>query len=101
MSFNAWPSLLAFVAGALATLSPCVLPLLPVVVAAALARHRWGPLALAVGLALSFTAAALLVAGSGMALAPEHLRALGGAGLVLSGSVLTSARLQAAFSDLQ
>lgn len=97
MSFNAWPPLLAFVAGALATLSPCVLPLLPVVVAAALARHRWGPLALAGGLALSFTAAALLVAGSGLALAPEHLRALGGTGLVLSGSVLTSARLQAAF----
>ena len=99
MSVNVWPPLLAFLAGAMATLSPCVLPLLPVVVAAALARHRWGPLALAAGLALSFTTAALLVAGSGLALAPEHLRALGGTGLALSGSVLMSARLQAAFEQ--
>ena len=97
MMLDASSPLLAFAAGALATLSPCVLPLLPVVVAAALASHRLGPLALASGLALSFTSAALLVAGAGLALglAPEHLRAIGGAGLVLAGAVLMSERLQA------
>ena len=45
---------LALAAGALSTLSPCVLPLLPVVAGAALDRHRLGPAALAGGLAASF-----------------------------------------------
>lgn len=45
--------LLAFVAGTLSVLSPCVLPLLPVVVGAALQQHRHGPLALGVGLVVS------------------------------------------------
>ena len=40
-----------FLAGALSTLSPCVLPLLPLVVGGAAAAHRAGPLALAAGLA--------------------------------------------------
>lgn len=97
MLLDASSPLLAFAAGALATLSPCVLPLLPVVVAAAVASHRLGPLALAGGLALSFTSAALLVATAGLALglAPEHLRVFGGGGLVLAGAVLVSPRLQA------
>ena len=37
----------AFLAGALSTLSPCVLPMLPLVLGTALSRHRFGPLALA------------------------------------------------------
>ena len=43
---------LALLAGALSTFSPCVLPLVPVLVAAAVSAHRWGALALGVGLAL-------------------------------------------------
>ncbi len=39
--------LLAGLAGVLASLSPCVLPILPIVLAAAGAEHRLGPLALA------------------------------------------------------
>ena len=45
---------LAFVAGVLSTLSPCVLPLLPIVFATAAGEHRAGPAALAAGLAVSF-----------------------------------------------
>ena len=44
-----------YLAGVLSTLSPCVLPLLPLVVGSALAAHRVGALVLAAGLALSFT----------------------------------------------
>jgi cytochrome c-type biogenesis protein len=44
---------LAFLAGVLSTLSPCVLPLLPIVLGAAVSAHRAGPVALAAGLALS------------------------------------------------
>lgn len=46
----------AWLAGMLSTLSPCVLPLLPVLIGSALRDHRLGPLALAGGLALSFAA---------------------------------------------
>lgn len=45
----------AYVAGILTLVNPCVLPLLPVVVAAAFQGSRSGPLMLAVGLTLSFT----------------------------------------------
>ncbi len=59
---------LAFVAGVLSILSPCVLPLLPLVFAGAAAEHRLGPLALAGGLALSFTAIGLFVATIGFSI---------------------------------
>jgi cytochrome c biogenesis protein CcdA len=59
---------LALVAGALSTLSPCVLPLIPVVLGTAATEHRYGPLALASGLALSFTAIGLFVATVGFAI---------------------------------
>ena len=45
---------LAFAAGLLTILSPCILPLAPIVVASARAKDARGPLALAVGLALTF-----------------------------------------------
>ena len=38
---------LGYLAGVLTLLSPCVLPLVPIVVATALAAHRLGPYALA------------------------------------------------------
>src|SRR5205085_10635872 len=53
---------LGFAAGALGTLSPCVLPLLPLVIAGAIERHRPGPLVLAAGLAGSATIVGLGVA---------------------------------------
>ena len=52
----------AFLAGILSVLSPCVLPLLPLVLGAAASEHRLGPVALAAGLALSFTVIGLFVA---------------------------------------
>ncbi len=58
---------LAFLAGILSVLSPCVLPLLPLVLAAA-SEHRLGPAALAAGLALSFVVIGLFVATVGFAM---------------------------------
>ena len=46
--------LFAFIAGVLSILSPCVLPTLPIALGAAASEHKWGPVALATGLALSF-----------------------------------------------
>ena len=59
---------LAFVAGILSVLSPCVLPLLPLVLGAAASEHRLGPAALAAGLALSFVVIGLFVATVGFAI---------------------------------
>lgn len=58
---------LAFLAGALSILSPCVLPLLPIVLGSAASAHRSGPVALAAGLALSFVTIGLFVATIGFA----------------------------------
>jgi cytochrome c biogenesis protein CcdA len=52
---------LAFLAGLLTSLSPCVLPVLPLVVGAALSQHRLGPLALCGGLAASFSLLGVIV----------------------------------------
>ncbi|MGL4445177.1 MAG: cytochrome c biogenesis protein CcdA, partial [Alsobacter sp.] len=59
---------LAGLAGILSTLSPCVLPLIPIVLGAAAAESRFGPLALAAGLAISFSAIGLFVATIGFAI---------------------------------
>ncbi|MCJ2035994.1 cytochrome c biogenesis CcdA family protein [Methylobacterium sp. J-068] len=59
---------LAFLAGILSVLSPCVLPLLPLVPGAAASEHRLGPAALAAGLALSFVVIGLFVATIGFAI---------------------------------
>ena len=44
----------AYGAGLLTLINPCVLPILPIVLATALNASRHGPLALAAGLSLSF-----------------------------------------------
>jgi cytochrome c-type biogenesis protein len=58
---------LALLAGILTALSPCVLPILPIVLGTAASEHRLGPVALAAGLAFSFTAIGLFVATIGFA----------------------------------
>ncbi len=89
-------ALLAALAGLLSLLSPCVLPLLPVLVASATAEHRLGPAALAIGLALSFTTMGLLVAiaGRGLNIEPETLRFASAVLLVAVGLVLALPILQ-------
>lgn len=61
----------AFLAGLLSTLSPCVLPLLPVLLGSAIQQHRLAPLMLTAGVGLSFTAIGLLVASVGFAIGIE------------------------------
>ncbi|WP_257167228.1 cytochrome c biogenesis CcdA family protein [Bradyrhizobium sp. SRS-191] len=56
---------LAFLAGLLSILSPCVLPLVPIVLGAAASAHPRGVVALAAGLALSFTGIGLFIALAG------------------------------------
>jgi cytochrome c-type biogenesis protein len=89
----------AVIAGLLSCLSPCVLPILPLVLGAAVAEHRWAPLALSGGLALSFTAVGLFVAtvGFSLGLEAEVFRRLAAIVLIGFGLVMLIPRLQAAF----
>ncbi|MGA7540495.1 MAG: hypothetical protein WBW93_17190, partial [Steroidobacteraceae bacterium] len=57
-----------FLAGILSTLSPCVFPLLPLVLGAATSADRSGAFWLAGGVAVSFTAAGLFLATVGFAI---------------------------------
>ncbi len=91
---------LAFLAGVLTVLSPCVLPLLPIVLGAAASQHRLGPLALAGGLALSFTAIGLFVATVGFAMGLDTgvFRTVSAVLLIGVGLVLLVPRLQEQFA---
>src|SRR5258708_7649452 len=88
---------LAFVAGIVSIFSPCILPLLPVVLGTAVSAHRLGPAALAAGLALSFLVLGLFVAtvGFSFALDTEVLRTIAASLLVAVGLVLMVPLLQA------
>ena len=89
-------SLLALAAGGLSVLSPCVLPLLPLVLGAAVSEHRYGPAALAAGLALSFVAVGLFVAtvGFSIGLDASLFRTLAAVLMLAAGVVLLVPRLQ-------
>ena len=84
---------LAFLAGLLSTLSPCVLPLLPIVLRAAASEHRLGPVALAGGMALSFVAIGLFVAtvGFGLKLSSDLFRGVSAALMIVFGIIMISA----------
>lgn len=88
---------LAFIAGLLSVLAPCVLPLLPIVIASAANESRAGPLALATGLALSFTAIGLFVATIGFSVGfdGDWFRKFGGVLLLGFAAILLVPSLQA------
>jgi cytochrome c biogenesis protein CcdA len=87
---------IAFLAGIFSTLSPCVLPLVPLVLGAALTVHRFGPVALAAGLAISFVAIGLFVAtiGFSLGLNGDSFRAVSAVLMTAVGLLLLIKRLQ-------
>ncbi|MBM3485014.1 MAG: cytochrome c biogenesis protein CcdA [Alphaproteobacteria bacterium] len=91
---------LSLVAGALSTLFPCVLPILPIVVAAALDRHPLGPLALTAGLAASFAAMGVILATVGLAIGldVDTVRNAGAVLMLGLGTILLSGALQMRFA---
>ena len=90
-------SFLAFVAGILSILSPCVLPILPIVLGTAASNHRQGPLALTAGLSLSFVGIGLFLAtvGHSIGLDADRLRYVAAALIMIVGFVLLVPQFQA------
>jgi cytochrome c biogenesis protein CcdA len=91
---------IAFLAGVLSTLSPCVLPLIPIVLAAAVSEHRWAPAALGLGLALSFVVVGLFVATIGFAIGldTDLFRKVGAVLLIAMGAILAVPFFQSRFA---
>ncbi|MEH6420075.1 cytochrome c biogenesis CcdA family protein [Pseudomonas sp. CGJS7] len=87
---------LSGLAGLLTALSPCVLPVLPMVASSATGRSRWGLVTLAAGLALSFTIIGVVVTSSGSLLGLDErtLRKGAGALMLVFGTILLSQTLQ-------
>ena len=65
--------LLGYLAGVLTLINPCVLPVLPIVLATALQAGRTGPVVLAAGMSLSFVIVGMTVAVFGRALGIDEL----------------------------
>lgn len=82
MSVTAAQLGLSLAAGSLTTLSPCVFPLLPLVLGGALQANRFAPIALGLGMAVSFAGLGMLVGAAGPALGID------GDGVRVAGAVL-------------
>lgn len=87
---------LTVLAGIFSTLSPCVLPLLPVVLGTAVSHHRLGPVALSLELGISFATIGLFVAVIGFSIGLDLtvFRMIGGVIMIGIGTVLMVPLLQ-------
>ncbi len=90
MSLDFFSILLAWLAGVLSILSPCVWPLVPIVMVSAAGKGRWGPLFLALGLSTAFALAGgiLTFVLLNLGLNPDAFRWLASVFLVLIGLIL-------------
>ncbi|SIT45702.1 Cytochrome c biogenesis protein [Paraburkholderia ribeironis] len=100
MTFGLGAYGLSFAAGALTTLSPCVLSLAPILVASALSIHRMAVVALALGLGASFSAMGIFLAtlGASFGFDDRAFRTVAALLMILFGLTMLSARLQTMFS---
>src|SRR4029077_6478325 len=89
-------SLAFLLAGVLSILSPCVLPILPIVLGAAASEHRFGPAALAAGLSVSFVVVGLFAATIGYSIGLDLgvFRNVAAVLMIAVGAILLVPRLQ-------
>lgn len=92
---------LAVLAGSLTTLSPCVFPVLPLVVGGSVQQNRLAPVAMGLGMAFSFALIGMLLGALGPALGidGDHVRTFGGVLLLTFGMVMLIPVLNARFTE--
>ena len=92
--------ILGYVAGLLTLINPCVLPILPVVLASSLQAGRAGPLALAAGMSLSFVALGLgiSIAGRSLGLTEESVSNAAAVLMIGFGAILLVPSFSARFA---
>ncbi|MBU3621993.1 cytochrome c biogenesis CcdA family protein [Polynucleobacter sp. CS-Odin-A6] len=100
MEFSIGTYAIALLAGALSTLSPCVLPLLPIIIGSSVAEHKAGPFVLAAGMALSFAMIGTMLASVGVSIGlnQNSFRFVAAIVMMLIGIVLISKNLQERFA---
>lgn len=91
---------LGYLAGLLTLINPCVLPVLPIVLGSALQASPRGPLALALGMSISFVVLGVVISAFGYALGldSEMVARAGAVMMVAFGVVLLVPRFSAVFS---
>jgi cytochrome c-type biogenesis protein len=94
--------ILAYLAGLLTLINPCVLPVLPIVLATALQASPLGPAALAGGMSLSFVTIGVGVVsfGRGLGISSDLINQLGAVFMIGFGLVIVVPRLSAEFARL-
>ena len=92
---------LSLAAGGLTTLSPCVFPLLPLVLGGAMQASRFAPLAMGAGMAVSFALIGMLLGAVGPALDldTDHVRTAGALLLLAFAVVMLVPRLNRRFTE--
>jgi cytochrome c-type biogenesis protein len=80
----------AYLAGLLTLINPCVLPVLPIVLVSALNANRLGPVALALGMSISFVTFGVLVTafGTTIGLTQDRLAQIGAVLMIVFGVIL-------------
>lgn len=89
-----------YLAGLLTLINPCVLPVLPIILASAMQAGRHGPLAIAAGMCLSFVTLGMLIAtfGHTIGLTEELMSQIGAVMMMIFGLVLLVPQLNTAFA---
>lgn len=92
---------LSLVAGSLTTLSPCVFPILPLVLGGAVQNNRFAPLAMGLGMAVSFALIGILLGALGPALDidSDSVRLFGAWLLIAFGLVMLVPALNRRFTE--
>ena len=92
--------ILGYVAGLLTLINPCVLPVLPIVLATALQASRFGPVALAAGMSLSFVALGMGVSvfGAALGIDDQHIAQAGAVLMIGFGTILLVPRFSESFA---
>lgn len=92
---------LSLVAGSLTTLSPCVFPILPLVIGGAVQANRLAPLAMGLGMAISFALIGVLLGALGPALGidSDSVRLFGAWLLITFGLVMLVPALNRRFTE--
>jgi cytochrome c biogenesis protein CcdA len=90
----------AYGAGLLTLINPCVLPVLPIVLAGSMQASRYGPLALAAGMGVAFVTLGfgVIAAGHLVGLTPEMVAQAGAVLMIVFGLVLMVPRLSSQFA---
>lgn len=92
--------ILGYLAGLLTLINPCVLPVLPIVLATALQAGRSGPVVLAAGMSLSFVVVGMTIAVFGRALGinDQTIAQAGAVMMILFGGVMLIPQLSERFA---